>query len=212
MQGILGIGFRYLYYKLRLNSMGKRVVIDVNCQIINPEYVSIGDYTWIDKNTVIIAGPAKMKDRKGIIEKSNLVDIGHIIIGKRTHIAQFTLLQGHGGLFIGSNLTIAAGSKIFSLSHHYRNLLDENDEYVYKFSSMAKRDQQYMICKPVIIHDNSAIGSNSVVLPGSIIGRNSWVGACSLVRGKIEENVIACGNPAKVIKKKLNTNEKKDSS
>jgi acetyltransferase-like isoleucine patch superfamily enzyme len=44
------------------------------------------------------------------------------------------------------------------------------------------------------------IGMNSVILKGSRIGDNSIIGAGSLVTGIIPPNVIAGGNPAKVLR------------
>ncbi|GHV09715.1 hypothetical protein FACS1894162_0910 [Bacteroidia bacterium] len=54
--------------------------------------------------------------------------------------------------------------------------------------------------KPVIIGKNVFIGVNSIILKGSTIGDNSVIGAGSVVSGNIPANVIAAGNPCKVIK------------
>ena len=56
--------------------------------------------------------------------------------------------------------------------------------------------------KPVIIHDNVWIGLNTVVLKGVVIGENAVIGANSLVTNSIPPNVIAGGNPCKVLKLK----------
>jgi acetyltransferase-like isoleucine patch superfamily enzyme len=52
----------------------------------------------------------------------------------------------------------------------------------------------------VIIHDNVWIGLNTVVLKGVEIGENAVIGANSLVTNSIPANVIAGGNPCKVLK------------
>ena len=54
--------------------------------------------------------------------------------------------------------------------------------------------------RPVIIHDNVWLGLNVTVLKGVEIGGNSIIGANSLVVTSIPANVIAAGNPCKVIK------------
>lgn len=54
--------------------------------------------------------------------------------------------------------------------------------------------------KPVFIDDNVWLGVNSVVLKGVTIGKNSIIGANSVVVSNIPENVIAAGNPCKVIR------------
>ena len=54
---------------------------------------------------------------------------------------------------------------------------------------------------PINICDNVWLGVNVVVLKGVTIGKNSVIGANSLVLSNIPENVIAMGNPCRVIKK-----------
>lgn len=54
--------------------------------------------------------------------------------------------------------------------------------------------------KAVIIHDNVWLGVNSIVLKGVTIGSNSIIGANSVVTTDIPANVVAAGNPCKVIK------------
>ncbi|MBS1573967.1 MAG: acyltransferase [Bacteroidetes bacterium] len=56
--------------------------------------------------------------------------------------------------------------------------------------------------EPVIIHDNVWLGLNCVVLKGVEIGENSIIGANSLVVKSIPANVIAGGNPCKVLREK----------
>ncbi len=52
---------------------------------------------------------------------------------------------------------------------------------------------------PIVIEDNVFIGAGSKVLKGVRIGRNSVIGAGSIVSKDIPSNSIAIGNPAKVI-------------
>ena len=53
---------------------------------------------------------------------------------------------------------------------------------------------------PVNIGNNVWIGANSVVLPGVSIGENSVIGAGSVVTKDIPENVVAIGNPCRVLR------------
>jgi len=59
----------------------------------------------------------------------------------------------------------------------------------------------------IIIGDNSFIGINSIILPNTEIGSNCIIGAGSVVRGRIPDNSVVMGNPAKVVMK-LNFAEK----
>lgn len=53
---------------------------------------------------------------------------------------------------------------------------------------------------PIIIEDNVWITMNSIILPGVTIGKNSIIGAGSIVTKSIPPNSLAAGNPAKVVK------------
>lgn len=68
------------------------------------------------------------------------------------------------------------------------------------------------------IGNNVFIGMNSIILMGTEIGNNVIVGAGSIVKGKIPDNVVIAGNPARIIctldqyyekRKKLYINEAK---
>lgn len=53
---------------------------------------------------------------------------------------------------------------------------------------------------PVHIGNNVWIGANSVILPGITISDNSVIGAGSIVTKDIPENVVAVGNPCRVLR------------
>lgn len=61
------------------------------------------------------------------------------------------------------------------------------------------RRQIYQYTKPVIIKNNAWIGANAIILPGVTIGKNAVIGAGSVVTKDIPDNVVACGNPCKVM-------------
>lgn len=54
--------------------------------------------------------------------------------------------------------------------------------------------------KPVVIKDNVFIGANSVVLEGICIGKNSVIGAMTLVNKDIPPNSVVMGVPCKIVK------------
>lgn len=54
---------------------------------------------------------------------------------------------------------------------------------------------------PVTIGDNVWIGGGVSIIPGVNIGKNSVIAAGSVVIRDIPENVVAAGNPCKVIRK-----------
>lgn len=52
---------------------------------------------------------------------------------------------------------------------------------------------------PVQIHDNCFIGYNSIIMGNVTIGPNTIIGAGSIVTKNIPANVVAAGNPARII-------------
>ena len=62
--------------------------------------------------------------------------------------------------------------------------------------------------KPVKIGDNCWIGSNVVILPGTIIGSNSIIGAGSVISGEIPEGVIVTSErELQFVRRRVNGNE-----
>ena len=62
------------------------------------------------------------------------------------------------------------------------------------------RDLQMQFNIPVHIGNNVWIGANSVILPGVTIGDNTVIGAGSVVTKDIPANVVAVGNPCRVMR------------
>ena len=87
-----------------------------------------------------------------------------------------------GSIIIGSNCLITHGCVILSHDHT---------------ADILKKDKSEFL---TVINDNVFIGVNSIVLPGVTIGKNSIIGAGSVVSSDIPEFSVACGNPAKVIR------------
>lgn len=82
---------------------------------------------------------------------------------------------------IGNNVRCGANSYIADTDAH-------SDDY------RASKD------RPIVIGDNVWLGLNVIVLKGVHIGKNSLIGANSVVTKDIPANVVAVGNPCKVIK------------
>ena len=52
---------------------------------------------------------------------------------------------------------------------------------------------------PIVVGANTFIGENAIILPGTTIGQDCIIGAGAVVRGKIPDNSLVAGNPAKVV-------------
>ena len=62
------------------------------------------------------------------------------------------------------------------------------------------REQGYQFNMPVHIGRNCWLGSGAIVLPGVTIGDNVVVGAGSVVTKDLPDNVVAVGNPCRVLR------------
>ena len=97
-------------------------------------------------------------------------------LGVRTDIGAFTYINARHGVELGDEVQIGSHCSIYSLS-----TID------------GKQGK-------VTIGKKACLGSHSVVMPGVTIGENSIVGAFSFVNKDIPANVVAMGQPAKVVK------------
>lgn len=108
------------------------------------------------------------------------VHIGHAVY------ANFNLtLVDDGEIFIGDNVMIAPNVTICTGTHPVDPTLRE-------------KVVQYNL--PVHIKRNAWIGAGSIILPGVTVGENSVIGAGSVVTKDIPDNVVAVGNPCKVMR------------
>ena len=89
---------------------------------------------------------------------------------------------------IGRDVTISFGVTV--LAHDY--------SIVHTGKAIGKRVRKIVV-DDVYIGNNVFIGAKSIILPGTIIGDNCIIGAGSVVKGRILENSVYAGNPAKRI-------------
>lgn len=120
--------------------------------------------------------------------KDALIEIGEATTCAKTQIVSLEPYD----IKIGKNCMISYDVEIRNTDSH--KILDFNSkEWINKG-------------KEVIIKDNVWIAMRSIVLKGSVIENNSIIGAASVVSGKIKNNSIAVGNPAKVLKDNVEWN------
>ena len=86
---------------------------------------------------------------------------------------------------IGDNAQIAPNVSIYTAGHPIHPD-SRNSDYEYGID--------------VTIGDNVWIGGNSVIVPGVTVGNNVVIGAGSVVTKDLPDNVIAAGNPCRIIR------------
>ena len=107
------------------------------------------------------------------------------------------------GLKVGDNCNFQFGVNIDS-SHCWHIQIGNNVTLAPRVMIIAhdasmKIHLGYAKIGKVKIRNNVFIGAGAIVLPNVSIGENSIIGAASLVTKDIPANVIAAGNPAKVL-------------
>jgi len=200
LPGTAGVVLRYRYWRKRLRYLGKNVKIDVGVYFQNPEHISIGDNSWIDRGVIILAGPDKSKrERRYIPNPDYQLEKGEVYIGKYVHISPYVTISGIGGVYISDECGIAAGSKIYSFSQHYRSDKAPGRQDII-FGPQVSHEQQFVIEGPIYLGKNVGVAMDSIILPGVSIGDNSFVALKSVVKDSFGENSIVAGNPAKKVK------------
>ena len=111
--------------------------------------------------------------------------------GKNLHFgnrvyANFNLtVVDDGEIFVGDKVMFGPNVTIATANHPIEPSLREDC-------------MQYN--KPVHIGENVWVGAGTVIVPGVTIGKNSVIGAGSVVVKDIPENVVAVGNPCRVLR------------
>ena len=129
----------------------------------------------------------KKSDSKTFIEPPLRCDYGfNVSVGKRFYANYNLVLLDSAEIKIGDNVMFGPNVSVYTVNHPL-NYEDRN-----KYLEQAK---------PVVIEDNVWLGGNVVILGGVTIGKNSVIGAGSIVTKDIPANSLAFGNPCKVIRK-----------
>ena len=124
-----------------------------------------------------------------ILESVIINNPENISLGERVSIHQFSYFDAQGEIVIGNNVAIGNHVKLITSDH----VFDKNDVPI--------KDQGIETDK-ITIKDNVWIGAGTTILKGVVIGENSVIGAQSLVNKNIPPNVIAVGDPCKVVKER----------
>jgi acetyltransferase-like isoleucine patch superfamily enzyme len=111
-----------------------------------------------------------------------------IVIGEGCSIGAHNAIIALDGITIGAHVYTGPRVYITDVNHGYERL----DEPI---------GHQLQASRPVTIGARSWLGTNSVVLPGTMIGAHVVVAAGSIVSGQVPDQCIVAGAPARIIRR-----------
>lgn len=153
---------------------------------------------------VFISGYGTIKMGKGVSINSNLfsnpiggdtrtvISVSNgacLIIGDYTGFSNIAI-SCKERVTIGNYVKIGGGVKIYDSDFHSLN-----------FEDRKNRKTDVPLKKPVVLKDGCFIGAHSIILKGVTIGKESIIGAGSVISKSVPDREIWGGNPAKMIRK-----------
>ena len=151
-----------------------------NSTILRPLEVSLSnlDHVHISNNVFIHAGLVL-----------RLLGDCQLFVGENTYIGPYSHISGsQGRIIIGKKVLIANHVFISTAYHKYEDV------------TTPVKDQGYEPKGNVIIGDGCWIGEGACIMPGVKVGRNSVIGANSVVTHDIPQYSVAAGSPARIIR------------
>ena len=122
-----------------------------------------------------------------LLEQPFMCDYGYNIeIGENFYSNHNLTILDSGKVTFGDNVFIGPNCAFYTPQHP----LDAET-----------RNRGFEYAFPIKVGNNVWFGGNVIVLPNIIIGDNVVIGAGSVVTKNIPSNVIAAGNPCKIIRK-----------
>lgn len=154
--------------------IGNDVFINEDVYIKNSAKAVIGDHVAIDKGFYCTT---------------------QLTIGNYVHISPYvTCIGGDSGAFTAQGFNnIMAGARIICGS-------DRFDESGLFGAMIPKHLKGKQIINPVVMEEFSNIGTNAVIMPGSILRKGVLVTVGSVLIGDTAEWGVYKGNPAKLVK------------
>ncbi len=104
------------------------------------------------------------------------------------------------GVFVGKGAILNAGVEVEEGAIINTGSIAEHDCKVGPFAHVSPKA---VLCGDVHIGEGVHIGAGSTVIQGVSIGDNTLIGAGSVVLESIPSNVVAYGNPCRVIRNKV---------
>jgi galactoside O-acetyltransferase len=164
--------------KMGITIKGKNIKISKFVNIYNGMNLILHDNIRIDDFTIISC--------KGIVE-----------IFDNVHISAHCFISSATKIVFGNYSGISVGCKLFGACDDFSGDYLTNPTVPEIYSNVSKGD--------IILKNHVLIGSNSIVLPNTILEIGSVIGCLSLIKSDTEPWKIYGGIPAKILKDRNKT-------
>lgn len=176
----------------------KDYILTIGPNLSKEEYLKVADDIWVHK-TAIIATTATINSpciigtnteiRHCAFIRGSAIIGDNCVIGNSTEVKNSIIFNNcecpHfnyiGDAILGEHAHTGAGVILSNVKSDRTNIIikDNNDKIPTNLRKMS-----------AILGDNTEIGCNSVICPGSIIGKNTTIYPLTMVRGTIPSNKI----------------------
>ncbi len=146
----VGMYVRALYYRRKLGLMESNVFIDQGVFFAYPKRVELKEFSFIDKNVIIMSRSAK--------------------VGRRVHIAPRVFISGGGDFEIEDYACIATNCNVITSTEVIK-------DGVRCSGPMVSPEQRNVFRGTVLIKKDAFIGANATLLPGVTVAEGSVAGA-----------------------------------
>ena len=163
------------YYKINEQIIkAQKISAELNCGYKTPEEVRalIAELTGTEPNeTLRLIPPFQSGFGR------------NLRFGHQVFVNTGCFFMDRGGITIGDDVFIGPKVQLITTNH-----------------GTAPSQRRVTVSRPIVIGRNAWLGAGVIVLPGVTIGSGSVIGAGSVVSRDIPPNVIAVGNPCRVVR------------
>jgi acetyltransferase-like isoleucine patch superfamily enzyme len=155
-----------------------------------------------------VIGEDVFMDSDILIKQDNIIEGSHVAIDKGFYCTTNISIGSY--VHIGPYVTVIGGKESNFVAKGFNNIMagarivcgsDRFDDSGLFGAMIPKEFKGTQIIEPVIMEEFSNIGTNAMVMAGSILRKGVLLTAGSLLIGDTEEWGIYKGNPATLIKK-----------
>jgi acetyltransferase-like isoleucine patch superfamily enzyme len=166
----------YFINKGEFKALGKKSYIDDSLHIMGKKNISLSNNVFVGYKSWLAAIPHTNSQ------------VCELLIGSGTRIGNFNHIYATRSIIIGNNVLTADKVYISDNMHNYEDI------------SIPIIHQNIKQLKTVVIKDGAWIGENVCII-GANVGKNTVIGANSVVTKDIPDYCVAVGSPAKIIKR-----------